>query len=163
MSDAIEVGGTDYRVWAAREAQRQAETILTAQAADLVAAEGRASGLLGWLVAGTLAAGAVIGKHKVGCVEVVIVAIPVIVAMVACVWALWPLKWHRAAVDPNWLLLEHPNDSEAETLRSIVGTLSASIKENQQRLEAASLKIRVAWAMFLIVPFSVTSSILFFG
>lgn len=163
MPDNTEIAaaGDAYRLWAVQEAQRQAETIIAAQAEELIAAEGRASGLLGWLVAGTLAAWAVIGKHHVGCVEVVIVAIPVIVAMGACILALWPLKWHRAAIDPAWLLLEHPDDTETKTRRDIVGTLTNSIKENQQRLDAAAFKIRVAWVMFLIIPFAVTASILF--
>ena len=163
MSDKIEVGEAEnpYRLWAVQEAQRQAETIIAAQAEELIAAEGRASGLLGWLVGGTLAAWAVIGNRHVGYVEISLVAAPVIVAMGACILALWPLEWHRAAIDPAWLLLEEPGDTEAKTLRDIVGTLTNSIKENQKRLDAAALKIRLAWVMFLIIPFAVTASILF--
>jgi hypothetical protein len=164
----IEVGAADndYRLWAAKEAQRQAELALASQAANLLAAETRATSLVGWTVAGALAGMAVLTGHPNAHEHVVLAAIgaPVIVAIGACVAALWPKLWHRPGTDLAWLLeTQTPDDCELRTLEAMAAGHIAAVEKNDRRLKAFSNKMKIAWIAFLAIPLVAVGVSLFFS
>jgi hypothetical protein len=167
-AEIVEWGASDgeYRLWVAKEAQRQGEMIFASQTADLSAAETRATSLIGWTVAGALAGAAVLAGHQ-NAHENAVIAVtgaPVIVAIAACAAALWPKPWARAGTDLAWMTTKQgPDDCELNTLEAMAAGYLKAAKENDLRLEAFAAKMKIAWIAFLATPIAAVGAILLFS
>lgn len=155
----IEDGAADgaLRLWAAKEAVRQAELRLAAQTANLAAMETRAMTMLGWISAMALAvAGAAVTRPTVILLYTgVVIIAALIISAGNCIWALWPRSWHSAGIDPEWVVKEGAaSDSPTEwtIMEAMADSYATGIRRNDERLEAFGSRLRWAWAALMGVP-----------
>ena len=154
VADPAIEGGGGLRLWRAREAMRQAELRLSAQAAALATIESRAQALAGWLTSAltvlvsaflvpTLpleARGAAIGG-----------AVTAAIALSLLVMALRPSDWTVAGHDPVELL-SSPNSTELNDLEEMTRAYAGGIVANASRLATTSTLFRRALWAAMCVP-----------
>lgn len=167
MNDVIEVGAADkqLRLWAAKEAVRQGELRLAAQAANLQAAEGRATSLFGWTNAGVLAGAALFSSHEVNHQALVIasLAAPAFLTIGFCLVALWPTTWCETGTDIPWLLAQvAEDDSELRNLEAMAKAYGTALDENSRRLLRFSKLLRGAFISFAATAIVAVGLVLFF-
>jgi len=155
----IEVGAADgaFRYWLAKEAVRQAELRLAAQALSLQALETRATTMLGWISAMSLAiAGVMATKSGLALlVPGIILAVPLLVAGWLCVAALWPREWNSAGHDPRWVMGEsagEPVAVELTVLEAMASSHGDGIEANRRRLRWMGNRVRVSWIALACMP-----------
>jgi hypothetical protein len=155
MADEIDVGATDgdLRLWLAREALRQAELRLKGQADALAGFMGRASAVLGWIVAiGCLiAAGLVQSLGHI--VAGIFMAIPLIMAAFCCASVMRPRTWNEYGYAPG-LLLDSELGSELEEIESMVLGYAPGIAANDRTLVSTATTMQMAYWLFAFAPFA---------
>lgn len=139
----IEVGANKdtLRYWKAKEAMRNAELRLEAQAATVQALEARATSVLGWLLAIlTTIAGAALIKLNAGQVVVGIAIctafVPGLLTLIAATGAIWPKDWCVPGYDPSVVTSECEN--ELQQIDFLVCGYSRGIAENAQFLQRSA-------------------------
>jgi len=157
--EEIEVGAADgtFRYWLAKEAVRQAELRLAAQALSLQALETRATTMLGWISAMSLAiAGFIATKNGFAfLVPGMIVAVPLLVAGWLCVAALWPGEWNISGHDPRWVTGESVGDPvavELTVLEAMASSYGDGIEANGRRLRQFGHRVRISWLALACMP-----------
>lgn len=153
----IELGaiGGDLRLWQAKEALRQAELRLAAQASALQAFETRATAILGWiaLIISALAGAAVVnldaGKpwRALGLSAGLI---PAGVSALAASRMLWPKEWNVPGHEPA--TVRAPCTSELAQIEWLADGYAIGIAENAAFLKRAGRQVRVAWWCILAAP-----------
>jgi hypothetical protein len=151
----IEVGATegDLRYWRAKEAVRQGEARLTAQAAIRTALEARASALTGWAAVSLLAAtgAGFAAKDIAGFAGASGAALTLFVAAIVGIHAVRPRDWAMVGYDPEVITSDRLG-SELEVLESIAAGLSPGIQANNRRLDAMGRMLRWAGWMLIAAP-----------
>ena len=157
-ADEIEVGATggSLRICLAREAMRNAEARLTAQAASLTATETRATSILGWVVAGVflLGAGAVSDPHTLAGhfrAAAASAAIMLLASGLLCVTGLWPRDWTVVGYQPGEIT-DTGLTTELELLEHLYEGYSEGIIQNDARLISFGNTLATAWVFFLAAP-----------
>ncbi|HTZ72078.1 MAG TPA: hypothetical protein VMB71_15590, partial [Acetobacteraceae bacterium] len=153
VEGTVEVGaiGGDLPFWRAKEALRQAELRLGAQAQATQALEGRATSMLGWNVTGGLALGAAIvgGSHPWAALTA---ALSLVGAGLLCVWALVRRDWHGVAgYDPR-VLLEDRSGSEYEVVVGLAEGYQETIDANHLAFHRFKAKLTLAICLMVAAP-----------
>ncbi len=154
--DEIEVGaiGGDLPIVVRREAVRQGQLLISAQAGAAQAFETRATALLGWCSAGsigitlTLAARA---GSDFAYRPLLAAVIFMLIASAACVAALWPQEWEFGAY-PKDKLEERDYKTEFELHDGIAAALLRDARKNQARLRRFANCLRAAWLALMAAP-----------
>ena len=153
----IEAGetGDTLRLWQAREAMRQAELRLTAQAGSLQAFEARATAMLGWVtVAISTLAGAALVSLDAGrpwrAAALCIALVPALVAAFNASRALWPKQWNVAGYAPE--IVMDACVSELQQTEYLVSGYAIGISNDDAFLDRAGRWIRVTWLALLATP-----------
>ena len=150
----IEVGANiqdgDLRLWRAKEAVRQGELRLAAQAAIRTALEARATAITGWAAASLLALAAATaavtgvapraGTATAGAV--------LFVAAGMCIHVARPRDWAQAGYDPT-VITGDTLGTELEVLESVAEGISPGIQRNNIRLEEMGKLLR--WSGWLLI------------
>jgi len=149
----IEVGASeadgDLRYWRAKEALRQGEARLTAQAAIRTAMEARATAITGWAAASlVVATGAVFAAPDSASRGAAgLTAVVLFFAAGVCIYAARPRDWTITGYDPEIIM----NDSlatELEALESLAEGISPGIQANNRRLNGMGRLLRLSgWAL----------------
>ena len=151
----IEVGATegDLRYWRAKEAVRQGEARLTAQAAIRTALEARATALTGWAAVSLLAAtgAGFAAKDVASLAGAGAAALVLFGAAIVGIHAVRPRDWAMVGYDPE-LITSDQLGSELEVLESIAAGLSPGIQANNRRLNAMGRMLRWAGWMLIAAP-----------
>jgi len=153
----IEVGASDaegyLRYWKAKEAVRQGEARLTAQAAIRTAMETRATAITGWAAASLLvvigAGFAAPGWPSRGAAA--LTASASLVSARLCIYAARPRDWGIKGYDPQ-VILGDPLATELEVLESIAEGMSPSIQTNNKRLNVMGKLLRWAGWSLIAAP-----------
>jgi hypothetical protein len=157
----IEVGATDgdLRYWRAKEAVRQGEARLTAQAAIRTALEGRATALTGWAAISLLAAtgAGFTAKDMAGSAGAGAEGVVLLIAAIVGIHAVRPRDWAMVGYDPQ-VITSDRLDSELELLESIAAGLSPGIQTNNRRLNGMGRMLRWAGWMLIAAPWVGTLS-----
>ena len=155
--DEIEAGetGNTLRLWQAREALRQAELRLTAQAGSLQAFEARTTAMLGWIaVAISTLAGAAIVSLDAGrswrAGALCVAFIPALVAAINASRVLWPKQWNVAGYAPETVM--DSCVSELQQIEYLVSGYAIGIDNNDAFLDRAGGRIRHTWWALLATP-----------
>jgi hypothetical protein len=132
--EPIELGEVEggLRYWLAKEAIRQAELHLAAQATSLTAMESRATSILSWSVAGVFVLGSasLTGQYRAAAL---VAALFLFISAVLCVVGLWPRNWGIPGYPPGEII-DSDARSELEFLEFIVGGYAKTIIRNEKRL-----------------------------
>jgi hypothetical protein len=151
-SEGIEVGVEEggLRYWRAKEAMRQAELQLTAQAATKQAFETRAAALLSWIVAisSLMSAG---GTFSTRIIPVMAMLGVLTVSALICISVVWPRFWSQPGYDPR-LIMEDQHGTELEQLESLALGYANGIEGNEQRLDRDARRMRAAFCLLGLVP-----------
>jgi hypothetical protein len=151
----IEVGATagDLRYWRAKEAVRQGEARLTAQAAVRTALEARAAALTGWAAVSLLAAtgAGFAAKDAAGFAGASGAGTALFVAAIMGIHAARPRDWAMVGYDPE-VITSDQLGSELEVLESIAAGLSPGIQANNRRLNEMGLMLRWAGWVLIVAP-----------
>ena len=153
VDGTMEVGaiGGDLPFWRAKEALRQAELRLGAQAQATQALEGRATSMLGWNVTGGLALGAAVvgGSHPWAALAA---SLSLVAAASLCVWALVTREWHGVAgYDPR-VLLEDQSGSEYEVAVGLAEGYQETIDANHAAFHRFKALLTVAICLMVAAP-----------
>ena len=146
--------GGGLRLWRAREAVRQAELRLAAQAAALATLESRAQALAGWLAS---ALTVLVGAFLVPTVPTELraaaagAAVAAGVALAFAALAVQPGDWTVAGHDPAELM-GSTNSAELYDLEAMAGAYAGGIAANVARLAGASALFRRALLAALCAP-----------
>ena len=135
--------GGGLRLWRAREAMRQAELRLAAQAAALTTLEGRAQALVGWAAAAiTALVGALFLTSAPQQLRIAAAggAIAMAIALVFALKALAPMTWAVVGHDPIEIL-DANRDAELYDVEAMARGYSAGIAVNSARLTLASSRL----------------------
>lgn len=153
--ETIEVGAVDgdLRYWLAKEAVRQGEGRLNAQAAIRTALEARATALTGWAAVSLIAAtGAVFTVQKSAAqLGAALAGIVLFIAAAIGIHAVRPRAWSMVGYDPL-LITSDDLASELEVLESVAAGLSEGIQANNLRLNAMGRMLRAAGWLLIIAP-----------
>ena len=164
-SSAIEVGAStaegNLRYWRAKEAVRQGELRLSAQAAVRAALEARATAITGWAAAGLLALSATgaaasdwAARIGVGVAFVILFS-----AAAACIHVARPRQdWSTTGYDPR-LIADDKLGSELEFLEYIAYGLSPGIQTNNLHLIRTGAALR--WAGWMLIASPIAGAISF--
>jgi hypothetical protein len=150
----FEVGATDsnLRFWRAREALRQAELRLAAQAGLITAIEARATALMGWAVAAALAAvAAYVAQPERATTPAAAAAAALALAFALALAAVWARCWATPGFEPA-ALLDSDLGSELEEIEAMTLGLGEGIRRNDRRLDQAAWLLRGAWIAFGTSP-----------
>jgi hypothetical protein len=151
----IEVGATDgdLRYWRAKEAVRQGEARLTAQAAIRTALEARATALTGWAAVSLLAAtgAGFTAKDAAGSAGAGAAGVALLIAAIVGIHAVRPRDWAMVGYDPEVITSDRLG-SELELLESIAAGLSPGIQVNNRRLDGMGRMLRWAGWMLIAAP-----------
>ncbi len=155
IDTGIEVGVVegDLRYWLAKEAVRQGEGRLNAQAAVRTALEARATALTGWAAVSLLAAtGAVFTvQSTAGRVGAATASIVLFVAAAVGIHAVRPRAWSMVGYDPLVIAFDQLG-SELEVLESVGEGLSSGIQANNLRLNSMGRMLRWAGWLLILAP-----------
>lgn len=158
----IEVGAVEgeLRYWRAKEAIRQGEARLAAQAAVRTALEARATALTGWAAVSLLAAtgAGFTATETRSFLAALAASIVLFTAAAIGVHAARPRNWAMVGYDPS-VITTDPLGSELEVLESIAAGLSPGIQDNNIRLDAMGLMLR--WAGWLLLAAPVIAAIVY--
>jgi hypothetical protein len=148
----IEVGatGADLRYWKAKEAVRQGESRLAAQAAVRVALEARSTALTGWAAVSLLATtgAGFAAKDVAGFTGALVTGFILFAAAVLGIHAARPRNPSMVGYDPT-VIISDPLESELEVLESIGTGFSPGIQLNNLRLTEMAKLLR--WAGWLLI------------
>lgn len=152
----IEVGAQaeDLRYWLAKEAVRQGEVRLSAQAQNIAAMESRATSILAWSTATMVALGAAASQGHLRPIAMLAGAL-LLAASIACIGALWPAAWHPPGHDFAALAkmrTQAPDKTELEVLELIAVSYEDGIAANDRRAGRFAWWLRAAWILFLAAP-----------
>ena len=151
----IEVGATegDLRYWKAKEAVRQGEARLTAQAAVRTALEARAIALTGWAAVSLLAAtgAGFAARDAAGLIGTATAGAILFAASALGIHAARPRDWTMVGHDPS-VIKSDPLGSELEVLESVADGLSPGIQANDNRLHGMGRLLRVAGWLLIAAP-----------
>jgi hypothetical protein len=153
----IEVGAAEsdgtLRLWKAREAVRQGELRLGAQAAVRTALEARATALTGWAAAAllALAAGGAAAADARAALAAIVAGSILFAAAALSVQAARPRDWGMAGYSPQ-AIQAAGLATELETLEAIADGISPAILKNNDRLERMGAAIRVSGGLLLAAP-----------
>ncbi len=153
----IEVGASaaagDLRYWKAREAVRQGEARLAAQAAIRTALEARATAITGWAATSLAVATAAVfaapmraARYGLG-----VTAALLFVAAGLCIYAARPGDWSVAGYDPQ-VITRDTLGTELEVLESVGSGISAGLRANAVRLDAMARLLRRSGWLLLAAP-----------
>lgn len=154
----IEVGANiqdgDLRLWRAKEAVRQGELRLTAQAAIRTALEARATAITGWAAASLLALAAATAAVTGVALRAggVTAGLVLFSAAGMCIHAARPRDWAQTGYDPT-VIIDDTLGTELEVLESMAGGISPGIQRNNTRLEEMGKFLRWAGWMLIAAPF----------
>lgn len=154
---AIEVGASeaegDLRYWRAKEAVRQGEARLTAQAAIRTAMEARATAITGWAAAAlVVATGAVFAAPDWASRSAAAFTVVVLfIAAGTCIFAARPRDWSMTGYDPQ-VIMTDTLSTELETLESLAEGISPGIQANNLRLNTMGTLLRWAGWMLIAAP-----------
>ena len=152
----IEVGQIEaegLRFWRAKEALRQAELRLTAQAAALATFEARATSLVGWAVAGSTALVTAFVATTLAPELRFAAALAVALLFFAAWWGadvLRPSRWWTFG-DPK-AVLASTYSTELEELEAIAGGLANAISANEARLSSAGRLLKYGFILAAAAP-----------
>lgn len=150
----IEVGAArsngTIRYWWAREAVRQGEARMAAQAAGMDALMGRAGSLVGWCVVAAIGL-LTISARGAPSAAAVSSAVLALAAAGCCVAALWPRAWNAPGGSVAWALSE-PLDTELEALESLAAGYEKELAENNHAMRRAGILLRAAMMLFVTAP-----------
>jgi hypothetical protein len=151
----IEVGAAegDLRYWRAKEAVRQGEARLTAQAAIRTALEARATALTGWAAISLLAAtgAGFTAKDTAGRAGAAGAGSILFVAAIIGIHAVRPRDWAMVGYDLAVISADRL-ESELEVLESIASGLSPGIQANNRRLNEMGRMLRWAGWLLIVAP-----------
>jgi hypothetical protein len=151
----IQVGAVegDLRYWRAKEAVRQGEARLTAQAAVRTALEARATALTGWAAVALLAVtGAGFSSHNPASIIGAFVAgILLFCAAVIGIHSVRPRDWAMLGYDPSVITSDRLG-SELEVLESIAAGLTPGIQANNERLNSMGSSLRWTGRLLIAAP-----------
>jgi hypothetical protein len=160
----IEVGATegDLRYWRAKEAVRQGEARLSAQAAIRTALEARATALTGWAAVSLLAAtgAGFTAKDAAGVTGAACAGLVLFAAAIVGIHAVRPRDWAMVGYDPEVIVADQLG-SELEVLESIAAGLSPGIQDNNRRLNAMARMLR--WAGWALIAAPVIGAAAYWG
>lgn len=160
----IEVGATegDLRYWRAKEAVRQGEARLSAQAAIRTALEARATALTGWSAVSLLAAtgAGFTAKDTAGFTGAACAGLALFGAAIVGIHAVRPRDWAMVGYDPE-VIISDQLGSELEVLESIATGLSPGIQANNRRLNAMARMLR--WAGWALIAAPVIGAAAYWG
>ncbi len=153
----IEVGASaadgELRYWRAKEAVRQGEARLNAQATIRAAMEARATAITGWAAASLIVATGVAfagpnwaSRGAAGLASALLFA-----AAGVCIYAARPRDWTMTGYDPA-IILNDNLGTELEALESQAGGLGSGILANDRRLVAMGRLLRWAGWMLIAAP-----------
>ncbi len=154
----IEVGANiqdgDLRLWQAKEAVRQGELRLAAQAAIRTALEARATAITGWAAASLLALAAATAATTGVAPRVGAAAAGTFLFGAAgmCIHAARPRNWAQAGYDPT-VIMGDTLGTELEVLESVAEGISPGIQRNNTRLEGMGTLLRWSGWMLIAAPF----------
>lgn len=154
LASEIEVGASaidgSLRYWRAKEAVRQGETRLAAQAAIRTALEARATAITGWAAAGLLALGAAGATSAEWQARLAsgVAGLVVFGAASICIHAARPRDWAIAGYDPP-VITNDELGTELEVLESIAFGISPGIQTNNLRIERMGMSLR--WDGWLLI------------
>ena len=153
--EQIEVGAADdtIRIWRAKEALRQGETRLAAQAAIRTALEGRATAITGWAAASLLAAtaGGFASPDWPARAAAAVAAAILFGSAGMCIFAARPRNWAITGYDPQ-VITTDTLGTELESLESIAAGLSPGIQANNLRLDGMGRMLRWSGWMLIAAP-----------
>ncbi len=150
----IEVGASakdgSLRYRRAKEAVRQGETRLAAQAAIRTALEARGTAITGWAAAGLLALGAAgaAAPDWQSRVATAVAGLVVFNAAAICIHAARPRDWAIAGYDPP-IITNDTLGTELEVLESLGLGISPGIQANNIRLQRMGRALR--WGGWLLI------------
>ncbi len=164
----VGAGADDLDYWKAKEAIRQAELRLGAQAGSLRAAETRATSLIGWAsvlasaavafatggwntLLGTAPAASVspVTQDLTGRVGAAWLLVAGALGCICCaLWSIWPQRFYLPGQHPQTILgLDGPN--ELALLRRLARGYGMAMDDNTQRLARAAWWLRAAYVALL--------------
>ena len=146
--------GAAFPLWRAREVLTQAEKRLASTSATLAVHEARATAMLGWLSAETLAVIALLATHRTLHWEIVGAAF-LLVAGLSAFWIVRvfkPKNWIVVGHDVTWLRKQQDDPCELYILESMGGVYADGIASNEATLDEVLLYLRRAWRMFIAAP-----------
>lgn len=161
-----EIAGDGLRLWCAREAMRQGEVRLAAQTSNRTALESRATSILAWSVAATVALG-------LGVLRTATPAPPtpmwvqgmhlapigtLCIAAVFCVRALWPTVWISAGHSLTQIGGLGAS-TELQICEALGATYETGFALNNAALARMSLWLKCAWLWLLLtIPTAAASA-----
>ncbi len=154
VADPNVEGGGGLRLWRVREALRQSELRLAAQAAALTTIESRAQGLAGWLISVlTVLIGAFLVPSLPPAMRVAAgsAALTAGGALAFVALTLRPNDWTVAGHNPS-VLMESTNSAELYDLEAMSLPYAKGIAANSGRLATASAHLRHALLVALCAP-----------
>lgn len=161
--DHVEVGASlaegNLRYWRAKEAVRQGELRLVAQAAVRTALEARATAITGWAAAGLLAlsAAAAAAADWSARLGVGVAASILFGAAAACIHVARPRQdWSMTGYDPR-LIVGHASGTELEILESMADGISPGFQVNNAHIARTGTALR--WAGWLLIASPIAGAI----
>jgi len=132
--------GNSFRLWCAREAQRQGEARIAGQMSSVGLMISRAVAALGWSVtlALALATASSVFQHKVQAV------LPIALLLLAAslfLAVIWPRGWGVPGDDPGWIM-GMPHETELEMVEALAARASLDCNSNAARLLRVSRCLR---------------------
>jgi hypothetical protein len=149
-----EQGGLRY--WRAKEAVRQGELGLAAQASTRQAFEARATALLGWVVAVGAALAAWLSANTTPPFQQKLPALVIFAVLfataAACIPIIWPQFWGQPGYNPRFVL-DSTLDTELEQLEQMAIGYADAINVNERYMNRAGWLMRLAFCLIASIPF----------
>lgn len=146
IADSTVEGGGKLRLWRAKEALRQAELRLAAQATALASLEGRAQALVGWAAAAltALVAAFLLPTGPLGLRAAAAgAAVCAIAALILASLALRPGDWTVIGYEPDGVIGSRAS-AELYDLEAMASGYAEGIRRNSDRLGAGARTLRHA-------------------
>jgi hypothetical protein len=151
----IEVGaaGDDLRYWKAKEAVRQGEARLVAQATVRTALEARATAITGWAAVSLLAVtgAGFAAKDISGLAGAASAGLALFAAAALGIHAARPRDWTMIGYDPS-VVTSDPLETELEVLESLGEGIGEGIQANNRRLNGMGRMLRWAGWCIIVAP-----------
>ena len=141
------------RLWKAKEAVRQGELRLAAQATARTALEARATALTGWAAAGLLAlvGGAAATTDRLAWAAAAIAGTPLFASAAVGVYAGSPRVWSLAGYNPQQIA-QDALPTELEVLESSAKGILPKIDRNEFNLTDISRQLLLAGWLLILTP-----------
>lgn len=151
-TDRLDLGATDgtLRLWCAREAQRQHQCMVQRRLTNVEELRGRATSVMGWSVAGLLAA---IASSAALPLMIVIApaAICVAIAVAFCLRVLSPTEFSDGVWSQKWLLSE-PYPSELQIIETMIRGAEDTAARDSARQGWMALQLKYAYRAIAAAP-----------